>query len=56
MNEDFHSLFVDRPKKKEREKLCIVRDKGRVNQKLRKCLNKSYVYKFAGYCTWTAML
>jgi hypothetical protein len=33
MNEDFHSLLVD-GQKREREKLCIVGDKGRVNQKL----------------------
>jgi hypothetical protein len=34
MDEKFHSLLVDGQKKKEREKIYMVRNKGRANQKL----------------------
>jgi hypothetical protein len=34
MDEKFSSLLVDGKKKKEREKFCILRDKGSANQKL----------------------
>jgi hypothetical protein len=36
--------------KKQREKFCTVRDKGRAKQKLEKCLNRSYVYEISAYC------
>jgi hypothetical protein len=53
MDKKFHSLLVNGPKKRGRN---WERDNGRANQKLEKCLHRSYVYKVRGYCPWTALL
>jgi hypothetical protein len=40
MDKKFCNLFVNGPNKKKREKFCIVKNKGRVDKKLEKCITK----------------